>query len=116
MAKKGGGEGWGILIVLGVIGGLVLLDYTQSGRGGENNAPLVPDRLEGKIDWAVDALNKKYGNLWVNQGLDVVMSYLQKALPQPLVAAVFAVEELSKFLPMTGPAKRQEALNRLSAV
>lgn len=115
MAKKGD-ENWGIWAVLGVIAGFVVLHYAQTGRGDENNAPLIPDSVEGKIDLVVAELNRRFGKPWVDAGFYAVISHLQRTLPPPVVAvtnAVFEVEQMSRYVRMTGPQKRQAAIGRL---
>jgi hypothetical protein len=116
MAKKDGDDIWKLLkIVGGGIVGLVVLDYLVGGRGKENNAALMPDRLEDQIDLVVEELNNQFGKQWVNEGLDRIQNSLQRALPLPLVAAVYAVELMSKnnFWPISGYDKKQAALRRL---
>lgn len=116
MAKKGGDDIWKLLgIIGGGIVGLTILDYLLGGRGKENNAALMPDRLEDQIDLVVEELNNQFGKQWVNKGLDWIQNSLQRALPLPVVAAVYAVELISKnnLWPMSGPAKKQAAVRRL---
>lgn len=69
---KGGGDDWGTFfkIVIGVGLGAAALYYIQAGRGEENDAALIPDGLEGRIDLVVKKLNMRFGNAWVNAGLD----------------------------------------------
>lgn len=116
MAKKGGDD-WGAFIAfLLIAGGTIAYIYTKSGRD-EENAALIPDSLEGKIDLVVEKLNDRFGKRWVGAGLDALRSYLQQVLPAPVVKVVdvvYAVEQLSRgsFWPMTGPAKRQVAVQR----
>lgn len=113
---KGGGDDWGafFLILLGIGVGAVALYYTNAGRGEENNAALLPDDLEGRIDFVVTALNKKFGKEWVNFGFDVFASYLQKTLPPEVVALVNVisrVEQLSKSTRMDSHTKQQSAVD-----
>lgn len=119
MAKKGrDGEGWGLWALLGVIAGAAVLHYAQTGRGDANNAPLIPDSIEGKIDRVVEELNRRFGKRWVDAGLDAIMAHLRRTLPPPVVAVadtVFEVEQMSRYARMTGPEKRQTAANRLRA-
>lgn len=101
------------LLLLGV--GAVAYVYTKSGRG-EQNAILIPDSLEGKIDLVVAALNERFGHDWVNAGLDTLQSYLRGSLPPEVIVvadAVIAVEQTSRYLPIKGPAKRQYAVRQL---
>lgn len=117
MAKKGD-ENWGMWAILGVIAGFVVLHYAQTGRGDENNAPLIPDSVEGKVDLVVAELNKRFGKRWVDAGFYAVIAHLQRTLPPPVVAvanAVFEVEQMSRYVRMTGPEKRQAAADRMLA-
>jgi hypothetical protein len=116
MTKKGGDDIWKFLGTLGAgLVGLALLDYALGGRGKKNNAALIPDRFEDQIDLVVTELDNQFGKQWVNKGLDWIQNSLQRALPLPVVAAVYAVELMSKnsLWPMTGPAKKQAAMNKL---
>jgi hypothetical protein len=118
MGKKGGGDGWGPWALLGVVVGAVALHYAQTGRGDENNAPLIPDSLEGKIDRVVEELNRRFGKRWVGAGLDAVMAHLQRTLPPPVVVVanvIFQVEQMSRYVRMTNLGKRQTAIRRLRA-
>jgi hypothetical protein len=68
--------------------------------------------MEGKIDRVVEELNRRFGKRWVNVGLDAVMAHLQRTLPPPVVVvanAVFEVEQMSRYVRMTGFEKRQAA-------
>ena len=113
---KSGGDDWGafILILLGIGVGAAALYYTNAGQGEENNAALLPDDLEGRIDLVVTALNKKFGKAWVNFGFNVLVSYLQKTLPPEVVALVNVisrVEQLSKTTRMDSYTKQQTAVD-----
>lgn len=118
MAKKGDDLFWKILIGAGaVVAGTMLLDHLQSGQGPENDAKLVPDTLEGKIDRIVKKLNDKFGHEWVNEGLNALRVYLRGALPWAAVALVdviYLVEHSSRnsILPVPGYAKQQAAMQR----
>lgn len=115
MAKKGD-ENWGIWAVLGVLAGFVVLHYAQTGRGDENNAPLIPDSVEGKIDLVVAELDRRFGKPWVDAGFYAIIAHLQRTLPPPVVAvanAVFEVEQMSRYVRMTGLEKKQAAAGRL---
>jgi hypothetical protein len=57
MAKNGGG-GWVVVVVLAALG----IAYLSTGRG-DQNSPLIPDSIEGKIDLVVKA---RAGILFVN--------------------------------------------------
>lgn len=111
MAKKGGGDGW-IFPLLVLVGGVALY-YTQAGRGEENDAALIPNNIEGQIDLVVEKLNKQFGKRWVDRGLDALRSHLQRVLPPyvvALVGAVYAVELMSRSMPMTSHVKQQTAV------
>ena len=113
---KGGGDDWGALIALLLLGvGAIAYVYTKSGRG-EENSPFIPDSLEGKIDLVVKRLNDHFGKQWVNYGLDVLQSYLAKVLPPEVVMvanAVIAVEQASRYRAVSGLAKQQAAVRQL---
>lgn len=113
MAKKGDGEGWALLGFLIAALGLI---YLKTGRG-EDDSPLIPNTLEGKIDLVVAALNRHFGHQWVNLGLNVLQTHLERTVPQvaALVNAIYEVEKISRYVQMTGPEKRQAAVSRLLA-
>ena len=117
MASKGGGGG--VLVVIGVLAGLALLHYTQTGRGKENNAPLLPDRFEGWIDNIVGELNKRFGHRWVTLGLNFLQARLANVLPPQAVLvlnAVYAAEQQAGWnmlLPLSGAQKKQVAIGLL---
>lgn len=92
--------------------GAVCLYYLKAGTGQGNNAALLPDSLEDRIDRLVDTLNAKVGKNWGNWGAAFLKSYLQNVLPPTVVAlvdVVYAVEQEGKRTRMTGQAKRQLA-------
>jgi hypothetical protein len=113
MARTNDGD-WERLILVLLIGvGAVALYYTDAGRGEENNATLLPDSVEGRIDLIVTVLNKRFGRRWVNRGLDALRFFLEKTLPAEVVAlvnAIYRVELLSKTVRMDGNVKRQQAV------
>jgi hypothetical protein len=117
MAKTGGDDDfWKLLGIVGAgLTGLALLDYLLGGRRSENNAVFIPDRFEDQIDLVVEELDKQFGKQWVNETLNRIMNSLQRALPLPVVAAVYAAELMSKnsLWTMSGPAKKQVAINKL---
>lgn len=116
MAKKGDDDIWKVIVIVGGgIVGFAFLDYLVGGRGKENNAALMPDHFEDQIDLVVEELNNQFGKQWVTRGLDRIQNSLQRALPMPVVAAVYAVELISKnnLWPMSGPYKKQAAVRRL---
>jgi hypothetical protein len=109
MAAKGGGNGgWGFLGGILVVVGLI---YLKTGRG-ENDAPLIPNSLEGKIDLVVAALNQQFGHQWVGVALDALQAHIERTVPQvaALVNAVQAAEKAYRNIPNAGSAKKQYAL------
>jgi hypothetical protein len=99
----------GALIGLGAL----LLYYLTAGNDRENNAALIPDTLEDRIDHVVGTLNTQVGKNWGNFGAEVLKAVLRKALPGPLVAlvdAVYTVELKSRRVRMTSYTKRQRAV------
>jgi hypothetical protein len=115
MTRKSNNEGWWIAGLL--LAGLGLY-YLQTGLGTQNDAVLVPNTLEGKIDTLVAALNERFGKDWVNVGLNLLKHSLQNELPSPLVnliGVVALVENTSKGRWMTSSDKRQLAVKMASA-
>lgn len=113
--KGGGGDDWGRIlgIVIGVGIGAFTLYYLTAGRGEESDAALIPADLEGRIDFVVDALNRKFDKWWVDRGLDVLEIYLKGILPWQVVAligVIYQVEQLSKTRPMSSQAKKETAV------
>jgi hypothetical protein len=104
--------------LLFVVAGSVALHYIQSGRGERNDAPLIPNTLEGQIDALVAALNGLIGKRWVDVGFERLRSYLEKALPPQavmlvnLLGAVYSVEVMSRdrLTIVTGYYKQQSAV------
>lgn len=99
----------GLLLGIGALG----LYYLMAGTGRENNAMLIPDALEGRIDRVVDTLNTRIGKNWVNLGVQALKSFLRTTLPAPLVElvdVVYAVEQQARHTPMTSQAKLQHAI------
>ena len=116
MARRKNDDGWGI--ALGVTIGALLLYYLQTGVGKENDAALIPNSLEGKIDSLVATLNQTFGKRWVDIGLYELKSYLQDRLPAPLVKlidTVSSVELISRRIPMISYAKQQLAVQKALA-
>jgi hypothetical protein len=112
MGKRKGndGEGWllvglGLLILVGVV------YYSETGQG-ENDSALIPNSLEGRIDFAVAALNKQFGKQWIDAGFAELKSYLEKTHPAvaALVDVVVRVELMSKSQQMSPTAKQQAAV------
>jgi hypothetical protein len=102
-------SGWGWLFV--GVAALVVI-YTQTGRE-ENNATLIPDRLENQIDREVKVLNDRFGKRWVDSLLDVLAFSAQRALPQPLrtvLDVIISVEQMSRDRYMSPIEKQQTAV------
>lgn len=113
--KGGGGDDWGkfLGIVIGVGIGAFAVYYLTAGRGEESDAALIPDDLEGRIDFVVETLNRKFDKSWVDRGLDALQIYLKGMLPWQVVAligVIYQVERLSKTRYMTGQAKKEMAV------
>lgn len=113
--KGGGGDDWGKIlgVVIGVGIGAVAVYYLTAGRGEETNAALLPDDLEGRIDFVVEALNTDFGKSWVDRGLDALEIYLKGMLPWQVVAligVIYQVEQLSKTRYMSSQAKKEMAV------
>ncbi len=116
MAKKGGGDGGGWVLLLLAAAGVY---YAQRGQGKENDAILIPNNIEGRIDFLVDALNKAFGHGWLNLGVKELRAYVGTTLPPllALVDIVSAVEQWSRsrYIPMRGYEKKQAAVQRAYA-
>lgn len=113
--KNDGDKLLGILL-LGL--GVGLLYYLKTGLDRENNAALIPDSLENRIDRVVSALNVRFGKNWGNWSTEMLQYYLQTMLPRPLVAlvnVVSAVEQEARHIHMTSHTKRQRAITIASA-
>jgi len=113
--KSDGDKLLGILL-LGL--GAGLLYYLKTGLDRENNAALIPDSLEGRIDRVVGALNARFGKNWGAWSAEMLKLYLQNTLPQPLVKlvnVVSAVEQETKWEYMASNTKRQRALTMATA-
>ena len=101
-------------VVLGAAAaaGAIGLYYLLAGAGRANNAALIPDAIEDRIDAVVDALDERYGKAWAQLGLGALQAGLRKVLPAPLVAlvdAVYAAEQYGRRHGWTGPQKRAHA-------
>jgi hypothetical protein len=116
MAKRKD-DGWGtILMILLGAAGVAALYYSQVGRGQENDAALLPNSIEDRIDLVVSALNEHFGKQWVDWGLDALRSHIQRTLPMPLVTIVgviVTVEQMSRQRRMSGNLKKQTAAQML---
>lgn len=115
MANKGGGEGWLLLLGLLALGGLAY--YSQTGKEEGQDSALLPNRIEDPIDRLVALLNQRFGPQWVDAGMYAIRLYLRSAAPQllSLVDAVAAAEQRYKGVPKSGPLKKQEVMQQLSA-
>jgi hypothetical protein len=110
MARRNSNDGLALLFV--AVGAAVLY-YLYSGKGEENDAALIPNDLEGRIDLVVAALNRQFGKRWVDFGLQALRSHLQKVLPPPVVALVnviYNVEQFARFTEMSGYQKQQKVV------
>lgn len=94
--RNGSGGGFAALLVGGVVvvGGL-LLHYLTSGVG-EDDASLIPNAIEDRLDRVVDALNRRFGKQWVQYGIDTLRSGLASLLPQPMVQLVSVVQQVEQ--------------------
>jgi hypothetical protein len=118
MAKKMS-DGDKLLVGLGVGLGLIGLYYLTSGYDRENNAVLIPDSLEDRIDRVVDTLNTSIGKQWVYQGAEMLRFILRKSLPPQLVAlvdVVYAVEHEALRVRMASDTKKRRAVVRAAAL
>ncbi len=110
MARQGGGEA----LVLGVLAGAgaaFVYVYLTRGRGSDN-ARLIPDALEDRIDHLVASLNRAFGPRWVTRGLDSLEASIERTMPTLawLVDAVHHVEEAHAG--KAGAAKKKAAMRR----
>jgi hypothetical protein len=110
MARRNSNDGFALLFM--AVGAAVLY-YLYSGKGEENDARLIPNDIEGRVDLVVAALNRQFGKRWVDFGLHALRSHLQKVLPPPVVALVnviYNVEQFVRFTEMSGYQKQQTAV------
>lgn len=108
--KKNDGDKLLGLLLIG-LGGIALY-YLKAGADRENNAALIPDALEDRLDRVIGTLNAQVGKNWGNFGAEVLKVVLRKALPGPLVAlvdVVYAVEQESLRVLMASDTKRRRA-------
>jgi hypothetical protein len=113
MAKKNNDDWWKILLFVG--GGALLLYYAQAGRGEDNNAALIPDSLEDRIDRVVAKLNNQFGQRWVTLSFDLLSSYLKSVLPTDvvrLVGVIHQVELRARQIQMSSFQKQQAAVSQ----
>lgn len=109
-SSGGGIAGW-LLGGAAVAAGGVLLYYLTSGVG-DDDASLIPNSIEERLDRVIFALNRRFGKQWVQYGIDALRSGLASVLPQPLVqlvAVVHQVEEAGIRSGLTGYQKRCQA-------
>src|SRR5437899_823690 len=116
MAKKRGDD-W-LKALLWVAGLGIGLYIVKVATDEEKSGTPVPADPGGRIDLIVQELNNYFGKQWVQFGLSVLQSYLEKRLPKPvvgLVNVVYAVEQQSTYMPipMSGYDKRQAALKMI---
>lgn len=108
MAKPSGGDEWkwglGILFA-------GFLYYQLSGKG-RDNALLIPDALEDRIDHVVEALNGAFGQRWVNVALNALQAHIVQTMPglAGLVNAVYRAELAYRGYSNAGVAKKQAAM------
>jgi hypothetical protein len=109
MAKKDSDD---LLVFLGVAT-VVAIGYAwlTSGRG-QNNSPLIPDRLEDQIDLVVEELNKEFGHQWVTYRLNDLQSHIERTWPQltAWVRLLLLAEQAYSHISKAGSAKKQYAL------
>ena len=106
-------DGEKILVGVGVGLGLIGLYYLTAGYDRENNAALIPDSLEDRIDHVVNILNANVGKEWGYKGAETLKFILRRALPPYLVAlidVVYAVEQESLRVRMASDTKRRRAV------
>jgi hypothetical protein len=110
MARRNSSDGLALLFM--AVGATVLY-YLYSGKGKENDAPLIPNDIEGRVDLVVASLNGQFGKHWVDFGLHALRSHLQKVLPPPVVALVnviYNVKQFARFTQVSGYQKRRTAM------
>lgn len=106
-------DGEKLLVGVSVGLGLIGLYYLTAGYDQENNAALIPDSLEDRIDRVVNTLNANVGKEWGYQGAETLKVILRRALPPYLVALVDivnTVEQESLRMRMTSDTKRLRAV------
>lgn len=114
--RKSDGDKFFGLVLLAL--GAVTLYYLKVGSDRENNAALIPDSLEDRIDRVVGALKARFGKNWGDWGAETLKSYLQNTLPRPLVAlvnVVSTVEQEARHIHMTSHTKQQRAVTIATA-
>jgi hypothetical protein len=108
MSRTGGDDALKIVgtVVLGVA-----LVYLITGRG-KNNSSLIPDAVEDQIDHLIEALNRAFGQRWVDHGLNVLQAHIGRTMPQlaTLVQAVYWAEQQYRFYSNAGAAKKAAIL------
>jgi hypothetical protein len=113
MAKRGGDEKWMIGLGAAFVG--VFLYYSYAGKG-KDNALLIPDALENRLDHLVDALNRAFGQSWVNAGMSTLQTHIAHTMPglAGLVNAVYRAELQYRQYAKAGARKRQAAIGYAS--
>lgn len=109
--KKSDGEKL-LIFGLGAIG-LIGLYYLTAGYDRKDNAALIPDAFEDRIDQVVGVLNAQFGKNWSRFGAEVLKSSLRKTLPATLVAlvdAIYAIELESRRSFMSSYTKQQRTI------
>jgi hypothetical protein len=107
--RTNAGKGWLIGGALAL--GAAALYYLKSGAGADD-AMLIPNTIEGRLDRVVEALNQRFGKRWVNQTLSTLQHGLSTILPAPLVAlvdTVYQVEQYGRQAGLSGYQKRCQA-------
>lgn len=97
--------------------GAAALYYLKSGAGADD-AMLIPNTIEGRLDRVLEALNQRFGKRWVNQTLSTLQQGLSTILPTPLVAlvdTVYRVEQYGRQVGWSGNQKRCQAAGMCSA-
>lgn len=110
--STGDWDGWGWLAIFGVVLGAATFYYTRAGVG-ENDAALLPNRVEDPIDFLIAALNEKFGKAWVTFGLYTLQAGLAETLPPEvvgLVNVVYQVEVLADRGELDRNQKKQRAV------
>lgn len=118
MAKKMS-DGDKLLVGVSVGLGLIGLYYLTAGYDQENNAALIPDSLENRIDRVVNTINASVGKDWGYHGAATLKFILRSALPPHLVAlvdVVYAVERESLRIRMASDTKRRRAVMLATAL
>lgn len=108
MARKGGDDVFKVVSALFL--GVALL-YLVAAKG-KNNSMLIPDALEDRVDRLIDALNRAFGQRWVDHGLNALQAHIERTMPQlaVLVKVVYWAEQRYRVYPKAGAAKKAAIL------